>query len=363
MEEKNPKVFISYSHDSKEHLNRVLGLSNKLRSEGIDCILDQYEDSPPEGWPKWMDRNVDDSDFLLVVCTEKYYKRVKGKDENGRGTKWECTLIYQQLYNADSYNVKFIPILFGDGKFQHIPEPLQGATYYNVDDDESYEKLYRRLRGVSVEKPELGKLRELPVKERKTFFVSGLIEQYQWDKVNWKGGMGYLHSQNGDLPPVLVLFFEDIEYGKIIFANFIALVGKEDKSERIRISIVEGEAPNQDNGYFVTIGENPKATGNLISSFDEAETIQYFAINQRFHRIFVDTKSEHLAKFKKEYEKFRCFYIAPGQQLDGEQKGISYEPDYIIFKREIFFRNYDEITGKDDMDSILKSDYVLNHKF
>lgn len=169
---KNPTVFISYSHDSREHQDRVLKLSNKLRCEGIDCSLDQYEDSPPEGWPKWMDRKVKKSDFVLVVCTKTYYNRVMGDDENGMGIKWESTLIYQQLYNAGASNAKFIPIIFNNGVFEYIPEPLQGATFYNVDKSEDYDKLYWRLRGVKIQKPELGKLRELPVKKNSVCFRS-----------------------------------------------------------------------------------------------------------------------------------------------------------------------------------------------
>lgn len=49
MTEKNPIVLISYSHDNPTHLDRVLTLSNKLRADGIDCVLDQYEESPSEG--------------------------------------------------------------------------------------------------------------------------------------------------------------------------------------------------------------------------------------------------------------------------------------------------------------------------
>ena len=41
--EHNPIVFISYSQDSASLADKVLELSNKLRSEGIDTILDQYE--------------------------------------------------------------------------------------------------------------------------------------------------------------------------------------------------------------------------------------------------------------------------------------------------------------------------------
>jgi SEFIR domain len=42
-----PRVFISYSHDSPDHQNRVLELVNRLRSDGIDAIIDQYVQSPP----------------------------------------------------------------------------------------------------------------------------------------------------------------------------------------------------------------------------------------------------------------------------------------------------------------------------
>ena len=75
------RVFISYSHDSPEHAERVLDLSKRLRGLGIDCWIDQYEVSPPEGWPKWMVRQVKEADFVLVVCTETYLKRVEGKEE------------------------------------------------------------------------------------------------------------------------------------------------------------------------------------------------------------------------------------------------------------------------------------------
>ena len=42
-----PKVLISYSHDSPEHAQHVLELANRLREDGIDCIIDQYVVVPP----------------------------------------------------------------------------------------------------------------------------------------------------------------------------------------------------------------------------------------------------------------------------------------------------------------------------
>jgi hypothetical protein len=63
----NPIVFISYSHDSPEHVDRVRAFANQLRRDGIDCTLDQYKESPPEGWPEWTDRHIAKSDFQVSM--------------------------------------------------------------------------------------------------------------------------------------------------------------------------------------------------------------------------------------------------------------------------------------------------------
>lgn len=94
-----PKVFISYSHDSKTHLSIVLTLSDRLRSEGVDCRIDQYEESPPQGWPSWCERQVREADFVLVACTEIYLRRFQGEEETGKGlgVNWEGHIITQEL--------------------------------------------------------------------------------------------------------------------------------------------------------------------------------------------------------------------------------------------------------------------------
>jgi TIR domain len=94
MADRPPRVFISYSHDSDDHADRVLALADRLRAEGIDVALDQYEISPPEGWPSWMDRQVRESDFVLVVCTEIYLRRAERREEPGagHGVTFESTL-------------------------------------------------------------------------------------------------------------------------------------------------------------------------------------------------------------------------------------------------------------------------------
>src|SRR6266568_8053973 len=170
-----PIVFISYSHDSPEHADRVLALSDHLRADGIDCIIDQYEESPPEGFPRWMNRQIRAADFVLMICTPTYYHRVMGEEEpgTGHGVAWESTLIYQYIYNEGTSNKRFIPILLEGAHEAHIPVPWQGVKYYRPTTTDGYEDLYRRLTGRPLTpKPALGTLRKMPPRERTQDFSS-----------------------------------------------------------------------------------------------------------------------------------------------------------------------------------------------
>jgi hypothetical protein len=110
-----PRVFISYSHDSPEHAQHVLELAERLRKDGVDAQLDQYvAGTPAEGWPRWMLDRLDWADFVLLVCTEIYYRRFRGHEqaEEGRGVEWEGALVTNELYNDRSLTKKFVPTLF-----------------------------------------------------------------------------------------------------------------------------------------------------------------------------------------------------------------------------------------------------------
>src|SRR5512144_1522067 len=106
-----PKVFISYSHDTVAHQERVLDLADRLRADGIAAEIDQYNDSPAEGWPRWCERQIEAADIVLMVCTETYHRRVTGEEERGKGwgIVWEARIIRQLLYDAGVASDKFVP--------------------------------------------------------------------------------------------------------------------------------------------------------------------------------------------------------------------------------------------------------------
>jgi SEFIR domain-containing protein len=139
-----PKVFISYSHDSDHHEKRVLDLAERLRRSGIDAQLDQYVNgTPAEGWPRWMKNQFEWADFVLLLCTETYYRRFRGQEPRttGKGADWEGNLITLEMYDAKSRTTKFAPVFFASQDEQFIPEPVSGHTHYLVDSQNNYGNL------------------------------------------------------------------------------------------------------------------------------------------------------------------------------------------------------------------------------
>src|SRR5580658_717376 len=93
---KPPKVFISYAHENGEHAARVLAFADQLVHDGLDVSLDQYGPVPKEGWPAWMRNGLKEADFVLLICSPAYYRRVMGKEAPGvgLGAQWEGELIH-----------------------------------------------------------------------------------------------------------------------------------------------------------------------------------------------------------------------------------------------------------------------------
>lgn len=350
------EVFISYSWDGEGHVRRVLNLSNQLRSEGVDCVLDQYESSPPEGWPRWMDRKIREARFVLVVCTEQYYRKVMGQEpeDSGVGVKWEGNLIYQHLYNAGTQNSKFIPVLFDSRDQRFIPTPLQGATRYRVDTRSGYDDLYCRLIGrPRAEKPSLGRRRALPQKEVKTditAYLSAPIDVDLWNKARWKSTF-FIVSKSGSEPPMLGIGFLRKRPAEQIFEQWHRRYGNRDLFEELRVSIIEGDIPGKHPGYSVHIGPD---VGNTIERYRAAglavrpDTDLFISVG-RINRMNPAPTSKNLEMFKDAYRRLKQYVLVPGV-VKPDGSGLQVCRDAGILKREIKFRAVSDI-GSDDEDS------------
>jgi hypothetical protein len=144
----HPKVFISYSWDSKDHKDKVLSFAERLRNDGINSIIDHlYEFGPNEGWSVWMKDKIHQTDFILMVCTENYYKRFWRQEEPGRGlgVTWEAQIIRQSFYEDQGNNQNIICVVFCQENLNYIPEVFRDYNNYILNSDESYELLLRHL--------------------------------------------------------------------------------------------------------------------------------------------------------------------------------------------------------------------------
>jgi len=147
----HPRVFISYSHDSDEHRERVRQLAARLRGHGIDAWMDQYSPAPAEGWPRWMNAEFARADFVILVCSTGYAERFDHMPNTGVG--WEAAFIRAEL-KEKGRNTRFIPVFFG-GDAAVVPSELREYTWHSLPG--RYDALLRHLMGrLGVEVPALG---------------------------------------------------------------------------------------------------------------------------------------------------------------------------------------------------------------
>ena len=161
-----PKLLISYSHDSRRHEDRVRRLADRLNADGFDTWIDQYSPAPSDGWRSWMETQIRNADFVLLVCTDTYLRRVRKRDDSARsrGVLWEASLIHNLLYSGDKHIEKLIPILFDETLQPSIP-PYSNAMHYQVDSAGGLEDLYRHITDQPrFQVPLLQKLCPLPPK-------------------------------------------------------------------------------------------------------------------------------------------------------------------------------------------------------
>src|SRR5262245_41841355 len=110
-----PRVFISYEHESAAHKRACFDLAERLRREGVNAWIDQYEEAPPEGVPRWISGQLKQACYILVICTATYRDHFEGRGAPGRrrGVNYEGFLSEQMMYEDDARNRRFIPVLFG----------------------------------------------------------------------------------------------------------------------------------------------------------------------------------------------------------------------------------------------------------
>ncbi|ABB32024.1 SEFIR domain protein [Geobacter metallireducens RCH3] len=179
------RVFISYSHDSAEHRDKVLGLGACLLRDGCDCRIDLYKDTD-EDWPLWMTRQLTEADFIVCVVTETYARRFNDKElpDRGLGVGWESGLIRRLLYQKKLHNDRIFPVFFDKSDDHHIPLELVGYDYFILDNHTGYETLLRKVLNRPLHlKPSIGSEPELRTSTATPLFARP-SEEPQSDRID-----------------------------------------------------------------------------------------------------------------------------------------------------------------------------------
>jgi hypothetical protein len=151
-----PRVFISYSHDSAEHKGWVLDFATTLRNRGVDAVLDQWDLKPGDDLPHFMESQLANSDYVLMICTENYVQKANA-GEGGVG--YEKMIMTSTLLSKID-NRKVIPIIRQQGGNSR-PTFLQSKLYIDFSKDSEveykFDDLLRTLLNAPLyERPELG---------------------------------------------------------------------------------------------------------------------------------------------------------------------------------------------------------------
>jgi hypothetical protein len=151
-----PRVFISYSHESPEHKNWVLGLASSLREKGIDAVLDVWDLKPGDDVARFME-HLASVDRVVIVCSEHYVRKAA---EGKGGVGYETMLVTAEILQ-DRGVVKFIPILRNNPS-KTLPPFLRSRMWIDFQRDADYpiklEELTRVLHEAPAHpKPPIGK--------------------------------------------------------------------------------------------------------------------------------------------------------------------------------------------------------------
>ncbi len=156
-----PRVFISYSQDSREHKRWVAQFGEDLVNRGVWVILDQWDLAYGADVTLFMDKGIQDSDKVLCVCTDQYIRKAEA-GEGGVG--YERLIITGELLREINRDI-FIPVIRNSNPEKRTPRFLATRFYVDFSDDKDYEeelgKLVRNLHGLPpIERPQLGQFQQ-----------------------------------------------------------------------------------------------------------------------------------------------------------------------------------------------------------
>ena len=151
----NPKVFISYSWKNPEYKSRVRELAERLISDGVKVILDQWDLKPGHDMYFFMEKSIEQSTSVLILCEETYAQKA---DNRGGGVGIETDIITPEIYEKHDQE-KFIPVIMEHPR--KLPKYLKrilAVDLTGMSMEDGYEELLCAVYGIpKIDKPDGGR--------------------------------------------------------------------------------------------------------------------------------------------------------------------------------------------------------------
>jgi hypothetical protein len=127
-----PRVFITYAHDSPEHVDQVRHFATFLRTRiGLDVHLDKWYENRRIDWSAWAAEHLTSADFILVIASPEYRRRADGgaPPDEGRGAQFEAAIIRDNMTrNLRGVTERVLPVLFPGRSIEDIPTFLHAYS-------------------------------------------------------------------------------------------------------------------------------------------------------------------------------------------------------------------------------------------
>lgn len=191
-----PKAFVSYSHDSQEHKKWVLDLATRLRNNGVDATLDQWDLKPGDDLPQFMERGVVSADRVLMICTQSYVEKA---NSGAGGVGYEKMIVTADLLKTIDSN-KVVPLIRQNGS-RNLPAFLNSKMFLDFSRPDqfefSFDELIRTLHNAPLyAKPPVADNPFAPVSATPPSrvgdgvletmkLVVNIFEQQAWDHINY----------------------------------------------------------------------------------------------------------------------------------------------------------------------------------
>jgi hypothetical protein len=141
MKNNYPSAFVSYSWDDDNHRAWVKDLCTRLRFDGIDVTLDQWNVHPGDQLTAFMERGIRESKFVIIVCTPRYKEKA---DARSGGVGYEENIITAEVA-ATQNERKFIPVLAKGKWHEAAPNWVIGKSYIDLSGKDIPQPLYDDL--------------------------------------------------------------------------------------------------------------------------------------------------------------------------------------------------------------------------